>query len=304
MSVPIMTVPRHPGGSERREPFRGFGLGLRPKHYQDFITAPQPVDWLEIISENYMIQGGKPLAMLDAIRADYPVAMHGVSMSLGSVQQLDRDYLAQLKAFARRIDPMWISDHLCWTGINGLNLHDLFPLPYTEEAVRHVAARIRQVQDTLERRLVIENVSSYLAYADSSMSEWEFISAICAEADCLLLLDVNNIYVSSVNHGFDARSFIDGIPARRVQQIHLAGHSNLGDYIVDTHDQPIADPVFDLYGYACRRYGAVSSMIERDDNIPPLAELVSELDRVREVAGENLAHGAGRECETSLEAAA
>lgn len=297
-----MTLLRNHDNSDKREPFRGFGLGLRPTHYQDFIAAPQPVDWLELISENYMIQGGKPLAMLDAIRADYPVAMHGVSMSLGSVQELDRDYLAQLKTFARRIDPMWISDHLCWTGVHGLNLHDLFPLPYTEEAVRHVVARIRQVQDTLERPLVIENVSSYLAYADSTMSEWAFLTAISEEADCLLLLDVNNIYVSSVNHGFDARAFIDGIPARRVQQIHLAGHSNMGDYIIDTHDAAIADPVFDLYGYACRRLGAVSTMIERDDNIPPLTELIAELGRVRQVADENLARGTRREPQPCLEA--
>ena len=297
-----MTMPRHPNTQDGREPFRGFGLGLRPKHYPDFIAAPQQVDWLEIISENYMFQGGKPLAMLDKIRADYPVAMHGVSMSLGSVQELDRDYLAQLKAFARRIEPMWVSDHLCWTGVHGLNLHDLFPLPYTEEAVRHVVARIRQVQDVLGRRLVIENVSSYLAYADSSMSEWAFLTAISEEADCLLLLDVNNIYVSSVNHGFDARAFIDAIPARRVQQIHLAGHSNMGEYIIDTHDEPIADAVFDLYGYACRRLGPVSAMIERDDNIPALAELVTELGRVRQVAGENFARATARAPQPTLEA--
>lgn len=296
-----MTMPRSQHSPDQREPSRGFGLGLRPKHYPDFIAAPQPVDWLEIISENYMIQGGKPLAMLDRIRADYPVAMHGVSMSLGSVQDLDRDYLAQLRIFARRIDPMWISDHLCWTGMHGLNLHDLYPLPYTEEAVRHVVARIRQVQDTLERRLVIENVSSYLAYADSVMSEWEFLTAISEEADCLLLLDVNNIYVSSVNHGFDARTFIDGVPARRVQQIHLAGHSNMGEYIIDTHDEPIADPVFDLYGYACRRLGPASTMIERDDNIPPLAELIAELGRVRRVASENLMRGSRPKPQPCLE---
>ena len=268
------------------------------------MSAPQPVDWLEIISENYMVQGGKPLAMLDAIRADYPLAMHGVSMSLGSVRELDRGYLAQLKALARRIDPLWISDHLCWTGVHGLNLHDLFPLPYTEEAVRHVAARIRQVQDFLERRLVIENVSSYLAYADSQMSEWAFLSAISEAADCLLLLDVNNIYVSSVNHGFDARCFIDGVPPSRVQQVHLAGHSHMGEYIIDTHDAPVADPVFDLYGYACRRLGPVSTMIERDDNIPPLAELVAELGRVRRVAGASLAAGGRREPLPCLESAA
>ncbi len=282
-----MTPHPSPAARDRREPFRGFGLGLRPKHYAEFLAAPQRVDWLEVISENYMVQGGKPLAMLDAIRADYPVAMHGVSMSLGSVGELDFGYLAKLKDLARRIEPMWISDHLCWTGVHGVNLHDLYPLPYTDEAVRHVAARIRQAQDFLGRRLVVENVSSYLAYASSAMSEWAFVSAVAEEADCLLLLDVNNIHVSATNHGYDAREFVDGVPAHRVQQIHLAGHSDLGDHLIDTHDAPIAEAVFELYGYACRRFGAVSAMIERDDAIPPLADLIQELDRVREVARGN-----------------
>lgn len=266
-----------------RAPFAGFGLGLRPVHYPEFAAGPQPVDWLEIISENYMIQGGKPLAMLDAIRADYPLAMHGVSMSIGSVAPLNHEYLKQLKALARRIAPMWISDHLCWTGVHGLNLHDLYPLPYTDEALRHVVGRIREVQDVLETRLVIENVSSYLAYADSVMSEWAFLDALAEEADCLLLLDVNNIYVSAANHGFEPREFIDGVPGERVQQIHLAGHSDMGDYIIDTHDAPIAEAVFELYDYACRRFGPVSTMIERDDHIPPLTELIAELDQVRAI---------------------
>jgi len=271
-----------------RVPFLGYGLGLRPQHYADFLAGQQAVDWLEIISENYMIQGGKPRAMLDAIRRDYPLVMHGVSLSLGSVSALDAEYLASLKAFAKRIEPLWISDHLCWTGVHGVNLHDLYPLPYTEEAIHHVVRRICQVQEVLERRFVIENVSSYLSYAESAMSEWEFLSAIAEEADCLLLLDVNNIYVSSVNHGFDARAFIAGVPAERVQQIHLAGHSDLGDFIIDTHDAAIIDPVFDLYADACRRCGRVSTMIERDDKIPPLSELISELDRVRALAADSL----------------
>jgi len=274
---------------DKRAPFLGYGLGLRPQHYADFLAGRQAVDWLEIISENYMIQGGKPRAMLDAIRRDYPLVMHGVSLSLGSVSALDAEYLASLKAFAKRIEPLWISDHLCWTGVHGVNLHDLYPLPYTEEAIQHVVGRIRQVQEVLERRFVIENVSSYLSYAESTMSEWEFLSAIVEEADCLLLLDVNNIYVSSVNHGFDARAFIAGVPVERVQQIHLAGHSDLGDFIIDTHDAAIIDPVFDLYADACRRFGRVSTMIERDDKIPPLSELITELDRVRALAADTLA---------------
>ena len=267
-----------------REPFQGFGLGLRPRHYNSFLAQPQAVDWLEVISENYMVQGGKPLAMLDRIRADYPIAMHGVSMSIGSVSPIDHGYLQRLKALADRIQPMWVSDRLCWTGVHGTNLHDLFPLPYTEEALRHVAARVREVQETLGRRLVLENVSSYIDYASSEMSEWAFLTALAEEADCLLLLDVNNIYVSGMNHGFDPRDFIDGVPAHRIQQIHVAGHSNLGDVIIDTHDAPVPDEVFDLYAYACRRFGPVSTMIERDDSIPPLEDLIVELDRVRAVA--------------------
>jgi len=276
----------HPNGLENslREPFQGFGLGLRPRHYNSFLAQPQAVDWLEVISENYMVQGGKPLAMLDRIRADYPIAMHGVSMSIGSVSPLDHGYLQRLRALADRVQPMWVSDHLCWTGVHGTNLHDLFPLPYTEEALRHVAARVREVQETLGRRLVLENVSSYIDYASSEMSEWAFLTALAEEADCLLLLDVNNIYVSGMNHGFDPRTFIDGVPAHRIQQIHVAGHSNLGDVIIDTHDAPVPDEVFDLYAYACRRFGPVSTMIERDDSIPPLEDLIVELDRVRAVA--------------------
>lgn len=273
---------------DRRIPALGFGLGLRTQHYAEFLAGPQPVDWLEIISENYMVQGGKPLAMLDRIRRDYPVVMHGVSMSLGSMQPLDMAYLTTLKAFARRIEPVWISDHMCWTGVQGKNLHDLMPLPYTEEALKHVVGQIRQVQDVLERRLVVENVSSYISYADSTMSEWAFLRAVAEDADCMLLLDVNNVYVSSVNHAFDPLEYLDGIPADRVQQIHLAGHSRQESIIIDTHDAPICDEVFDLYAHACRRFGVVSTMVERDDDIPPLPELLAELQRVREVAAQSM----------------
>ncbi|MBX9926493.1 MAG: DUF692 domain-containing protein, partial [Hyphomicrobiaceae bacterium] len=192
--------------------------------------------------------------------------------------------LKSLKNFAKRIEPAWISDHMCWTGVQGKNLYDLMPLPYTEEALKHVVRQIRQVQDVLERRFVVENVSSYISYADSTMNEWEFLSAVAEEADCLLLLDVNNVYVSSVNHGFDACEYLDGIPAQRVQQIHLAGHSRQENIIIDTHDAPICTEVFDLYAHACRRFGMVSSMVERDDDIPPLSVLLEELQRVRQVA--------------------
>lgn len=270
-------------------PFLGFGLGLRPPHYHAILDTRPAVDWFEILSENYLVPGGKPLHFLDRIRADYPMAMHGVSLSIGSTDDLDFDYLRDLKALAERVEPAWISDHLCWTGVHGGNTHDLLPLPYTEETARHVAARVSVVQEFLGRRILLENVSSYASYADSSLSEWEFITLVSELADCLLLLDVNNIYVSAYNHGFDARAFIDGVPAHRVQQIHLAGHHNHGDYIIDTHDAPIIDPVWELYDYALARLGPVSSMIERDDHIPELAELVDELAIARRLAAPYLA---------------
>jgi uncharacterized protein (UPF0276 family) len=265
-------------------PSPGFGLGLRPPHYAAFLDAPQRVDWLEAISENYLVPGGKPLRMLDAIRDRYPIVLHGVSMSVGSAQGLDARYLSELAALVRRVEPLWISDHLCWTGVHGRQLHDLLPLPYSEEALRIVVRNLRQAQDALGRRLVLENVSSYAEYRASTMTEWDFLSAVAEEADCLLLLDVNNVYVSSVNHGYDAMRFIDAMPAARVQQIHLAGHSNHGTHIVDTHDHPIADPVWALYRHACARFGTVATLIERDDRIPPLAELIGELDHARALA--------------------
>jgi uncharacterized protein (UPF0276 family) len=262
----------------------GFGLGLRTEHYQEILNTKPAIDWLELLSENYMVAGGKPLHFLDKICKNYPVVMHGVSLSIGSTSPIDKDYLRDLKKLADRVQPAWMSDHLCWTGVHGQNMHDLLPLPYTKETAKHVAERVGIVQDYLGRRILLENVSSYASYVDSSMTEWEFISQICEQADCLLLLDVNNIYVSSYNHQFDAKAFIDGIPQNRVQQIHLAGHHNHGDYIIDTHDAPIIDPVWDLYEYAISRLGQVSTMIERDDNIPPLAELVLELDIARKIA--------------------
>jgi uncharacterized protein len=263
---------------------RGFGLGLRPQHYTEVLETAPPLDWLEIVSENYLVEGGKPLYYLDRIRERYPMAMHGVSLSIGSTAPLDFEYLTQLKALARRVRPAWISDHLCWTGVAGFNLHDLMPLPYTAEALAHVAARIRQVQDFLETRLVIENVSSYVTYRSSEMTEWQFIAALTQEADCDLLLDINNVYVSSRNHGFEPHEFLDAMPATRVRQLHLAGHSHQGDFLVDTHDAPIAAAVWELYGHAVQRLGSVPTMIERDDNIPVLSELLTELQRARQLA--------------------
>lgn len=262
----------------------GFGLGLRPEHYESIAAARSRVDWLEVISENYMVPGGAPLAHLDRIRREFPMAMHGVSLSIGSTAPLDRDYLKALKALAARIEPAWISDHLCWTGVGGLNLHDLLPLPYTEEALAHVVDRIAQVQDALGQRILIENVSSYVSFRQSEMPEWVFLAEVARRADCLILLDVNNVYVSAYNHEFDPLAYLDGVPADRVRQIHLAGHLNCGTHIVDTHDRPVIDPVFALYAEAVRRFGPASTMIERDADIPPLDELLAELDRVRETA--------------------
>jgi uncharacterized protein (UPF0276 family) len=265
---------------------RGFGLGLRPEHYRDFLEGKPRVDWLEVISENYLVPGGKPLHHLDAIRRDYPMVMHGVSLSIGSADPLDLEHLRALKGLAQRIEPGWISDHLCWTGVDGRNLHDLLPLPYTEAALQHLVPRIAQAQDVLGRRLVLENVSSYVSFAADEMGEAEFIAELLRRSDCQLLLDVNNVYVSSVNHGFDARAFIDAIPPERVVQIHLAGHSDMGGHLVDTHDAPVCEAVWALYRHATRRLGAVPAMIERDDHIPVIDELLAELDLARSIAAE------------------
>ncbi len=266
----------------------GFGLGLRPRHYEAILNSKPRVDWFEALSENYMIPGGRPLSYLMRIRERYPVVLHGVSLSIGSTDPLDRKYLEALRALEKRVQPEWISDHLCWTGVAGRNLHDLMPLPYTDEALRHVARRAREVQDFLGRRILLENVSTYVAFRGSAMTEWAFLTALAAEADCDLLLDVNNIYVSAFNHGFDAVEFLDGIPAVRVKQIHLAGHDNCGDLIIDTHDAPVIGPVWKLYREALRRFGPVPTMIERDDKIPPLGMLVRELDRARAIAADVL----------------
>ena len=270
-------------------PSLGFGLGLRVDHYEAILGDRPPVDWFEVLTENYLVPGGKPLSYLTRFRERYPLVMHGVSMSIGSTAPLDLEYLRQVKALARRIEPAWVSDHLCWTGIAGRNLHDLLPLPYTEEALAHVVERVRQVQDVLGRRILMENVSSYVGFSQSRLTEWEFLREVAIRADCLILLDVNNIYVSSVNHEFDALTYLQAIPAERVQQIHLAGHENHGDYLIDTHDHPVPDPVWDLYAAALRHCGPVATMIERDDNIPPLAELVAELEQARGISAQVLA---------------
>ena len=288
---------QQPTQPERSRPYLGFGLGLRPQHYADLLErpddAPDPrVDWFEIISENYMSAGGRPLINLDRVRERYPMVMHGVSLSIGSVDPLDQDYLDSLKALAERVDPAWISDHLCWTGVDGVNLHDLLPLPYTEEALAHVVDRIGQVQDHLGRRIALENASTYVTFTHSEMSEWDFLAEMAKRADCDLLLDVNNIFVSGFNHGFDPIDFIEGLPAERIAQIHLAGHEHNETHIVDTHDAPVIEAVWSLYGEAIRRLGPITTMIERDADIPPLADMETELDRARAIAAKALEQAA------------
>lgn len=267
-----------------RMPFLGFGLGLRPNYYEEILTQKPNIDWFEVLTENYLVPGGKPLYYLDQIRTHYPIVMHGVSLSLGSSDPVDRDYLQQLKNLASRVEPVWISDHLCWTGVNGVNAHDLLPIPYTYQAVDHIVSRIHQIQEFLGRPILIENVSSYLTYKQSEMTEWEFILEIVKKADCYILLDVNNVYVSSINHQFNPMDYIFAMPAERVAQIHLAGHSNHGHYIIDTHDAPVIQPVWDLYAATLQRLGPVSTMIERDDNMPPLVDLLAEIKHAQEIA--------------------
>jgi uncharacterized protein (UPF0276 family) len=236
-----------------------------------------------------MVPCGRPIHALMRVRVRWPVVLHGVSLSIGSTDPLDDAYLGRLKALTDRVEPAWISDHLCWTGVGGINLHDLLPLPYTEEALHHVVGRVVQVQERLGRQILLENVSSYVTFAQSAVPEWEFLAEVARRADCLLLLDVNNVYVSAFNHEFDPLAYLAAVPGERVRQIHLAGHENNGTHIIDTHDHPVIDPVWSLFAEAIRRFGPVATMIERDDRIPPLPDLESELDRARAVAAKALA---------------
>jgi hypothetical protein len=285
-------MPPHPP-RPHDAPYLGFGVGLRPKHYADVLARAQrgelAVDWFEAISENYMVAGGRPPRVLGEVRAHAPLVLHGVSLNLGGADPLDTAYLRELKALVARFEPAWVSDHLCWTGVGGENLHDLLPLPFSDESVRHVAARIARVQDQLGRRIAIENVSSYAAFRADAMPEWEFLAAVCEAADCGLLLDVNNVFVSAHNHGFDAERYIDCVPAERVFQIHLAGHSVNGSLLIDTHDHAVCDAVLALYARALRRLGPVSTLVEWDDRIPEFESLVQEVERARAVAAAALA---------------
>ncbi|MFA5983032.1 MAG: DUF692 domain-containing protein [Methylococcaceae bacterium] len=267
-----------------QRPYLGFGLGLRKDHYQTILADKPAVDWFEVITENYLVDGGKPLYYLDSIRAHYPMVMHGVSLSIGSTDPVNFNYLQKVRALASRIEPAWISDHLCWTGIGGINMHDLLPLPYTEEALLHVVERVKKVQDFLGRKILLENVSSYINYTHSEMQEWDFLREVAERADCLILLDINNIYVSAYNHGFDPLVYLQNIPVNRVQQFHLAGHLKLDHIIIDSHGDSVIDPVWSLYESALHRFGVISTMIERDDNIPEFEELLEELKVAKQIA--------------------
>jgi uncharacterized protein (UPF0276 family) len=273
---------------ETSDHFLGFGLGLRTDHYQEVLDTKPNVDWFEVISENFMIDGGKPKYFLHAIREHYPIVMHGVSLSIGSTDPLDMNYLRKLKVLINEVQPEWISDHLCWTGAHQTNTHDLLPLPYNEEAIDHLVERIQRVQDFLGRQILMENVSSYLTYHNSEITEWEFYNEVINRADCLALLDINNIYVSARNHDFSAEDYLAGMDKERIRQFHLAGHTDYGDYVIDTHDHNVADPVWQLYQKALKKFGWVSTMIERDDNIPPLKNLMAELTTARDIAQQTL----------------
>ena len=257
-------------------PDLGIGVGLRTTHFSTILSTWPDVDWFEAITENFLDTGGRPVHVLDRVAARYPVVLHGVSLSIGGTDPLDRVYLAKVKALASRVKAPWVSDHVCFTGVAGRNTHDLLPLPYDEKTLRHVVKRVKTVSDLLERPLVLENPSSYMEYTASSMPEWEFISRLAAEADCGLLLDVNNVYVSAFNHGFDPEAYLDALPADRVVQFHLAGHTNKGDHILDTHSDHVIDEVWRLYARAWERTGPVATLLEWDENIPAFSVVLAE----------------------------
>ena len=277
-----------PGSARASDaPFLGVGVGLRPKHYPRILETPDParlgIDFFEAISENYMVPGGRPPRVLGEVRERFPIVLHGVSLNVGSADPLDAGYLAELAGLVRRYEPAWVSDHLCWTGVGGHNAHDLLPLPYTEAVLAHVAQRVMRVQDRLGRRIALENVSSYVAYGADAMPEWEFLVRVTERADCGILLDVNNVFVSAHNHGFDPERYLAAIPPERVFQVHLAGHSEEGSLLIDTHDHPVRSEVWALFETAVRSLGPVSTLIEWDDRIPEIETLAAEAARAREI---------------------
>lgn len=262
-------------------PSLGHGIGLRSEHFSEFLAGNVPVDWVEAISENFFPGGGRPRAVLEKVRRDKPVVLHGVSLSIGGADALDKAHLKKLRELAAWVEPAFMSDHLCWGTHQGRYLHDLLPLPFTEESLEHVVERVGAVQETLGRQILLENVSSYLTFQASTLTEWDFLAEVASRADCGILLDVNNIYVSARNHGFDADAYLEGIPKGRVAQFHLAGYQDKGTHLLDTHDHPVSDPVWALYQTAVRRFGPQSTLIEWDDKIPPLERLLEESARAR-----------------------
>ncbi len=266
-------------------PNLGLGIGLRTCHYAHILAEWPEVDWFEIISENYMDSQGRPRHVLEQIVARYPVVMHGVSLSIGSTDPLDRDYLRRLKSLAEWVRPAWISDHVCWTGVAGRNTHDLLPLPLTEVTLQHVVERIKMVQDIMGRRIVLENPSTYVGFTGDSMPEWEFIGRMASDANCGLLLDVNNVYVSATNHEYNPVNYIQSLPAERVVQFHLAGHTNLGTHIIDTHDGQVINPVWELFRLAHQLTGGTSTLLEWDANIPSFSEVHAEVLKARQFMG-------------------
>jgi uncharacterized protein (UPF0276 family) len=269
-------------------PYLGHGVGLRTRHYPDVLSGAARPDWFEVISENFMIRGGRPLAVLERARAVAPIVLHGVSLSLGAVDPPPAAYLDALAALAERVEPAWVSDHLCWGSFGGHYAHDLLPLPYTEEAMGVVVDHVGRVQDRLRRRILVENVSSYVAFRHSTMPEWEFLAGVAERADCGILLDVNNVWVSARNHGFSPEAYVDALPAARIGQFHLAGHQDHGTHLLDTHDHPVTEAVWRLYRHAVARFGPVSSLVEWDDDVPELDRLLAEAELARTAEAEVL----------------
>jgi uncharacterized protein (UPF0276 family) len=273
-------------------PRLGYGVGLRTEHYGDLLAGKRRVDWFEAISENYMDTGGKPLDVLTRVRRDYPVALHGVAMSIGSADPLDRQYLRKLKSLIERIEPALVTDHLCWTSVGRRAVYDLMPLPYTQETLMHVGRRVRQVQDYLGRRIALENPSTYVQFCYADIPEWEFLAALAEAADCGILLDVNNVYVSAYNHGWDPVTYIDAMPPERVAQFHLAGFTEMRTYLFDTHSTPVHEDVWHLYAHAVRRFRGVATLVEWDADIPSFDRLCAEVRHARRIT--ETIHGKGR----------
>ena len=283
-----MTDPRNP-------PRLGYGIGLRTIHFQEILDRNPAIDFYEAITENFLDTGGRPLRVLDRVAGRTPVVLHGVSLNIGSTAPLDVDYLRKVRRLADRIHAPWVTDHLCWTGVSGRNLHDLLPLPLHQESLDHVAARLKVAMDVLERPIHLENPSTYLEFRTSTIGEAEFLSRLACETGCGLLLDINNVYVSCVNHRWDAAAYIDAVPADRVVQVHLAGHTDKGTHLLDTHSDHVRPEVWDLYARLVARTGPVSTLVEWDDEIPPLDVVHAEVLKARTLAERVLGPAAAEE---------